>query len=362
MSHRLGSHLLVALKFLVSMMIIAWLVWRVEPEQWATLRERPKSYGLFALAMGAFLVSISISFFRWWMLVCCQGISFRLIDAFRLGSIGFLLSFVSAGSVGGDLFKMIFLARRSPGKGVEAVASVVVDRGLGLLGLVWLVALAMSGAGQTSNPELIRIGNVAVTLAIVGTLVLVALVFGGRSIDRLLTQATRLKYVGRIVARMAGPLRVFHRHPQVFVAAFGLSLGVHVMLVLSAYWIARGLFGELAPGLGDHMVIFPIAGLASALPIAPAGLGVLEVVMEWLYRVVPSEPSLASGTVVALVIEFMKILMAMLGMFFYWVADGEIDSSLKQAKVVSESEWPSRDAGVSDRRKETREDHGHQQP
>lgn len=338
MNHRLRSGLLVALKFLVPFLIIAWLVWGIEPAQWATLRERPKSYGLFALATGAFLVALSISFFRWWMLVCCQGIAFRLIDAFRLGSIGFLLSFVSAGSVGGDLFKMIFLARRSPGKGVEAVASVIVDRGLGILGLVWVVALAMSGAGQTSNPELIRIGNVAVTLAVVGSLILAALVFGGRPIDRLLTHATRLKYVGGFVARMAGPLRVFHRHPQVFVAAFGLSLGVHVMLVLSAFWVARGLFGELAPGLGDHMVIFPIACFASALPIAPAGLGVLEAAMEWLYRVVPAEPTLASGTVVALVIEFMKILMAMLGMVFYWVADREIDSSLKEARALSESE------------------------
>lgn len=338
MNHRLRRGLLVVLKFLVPLLIIAWLVWRVDAEQWTMLRERPKSYGLFALAMGAFLIAISMTFFRWWMLVRCQGISLRLIDAFRLGSIGFLLSFISAGSVGGDLFKMIFLARRSPGKGVEAVASVIVDRALGVLGLVWLVALAMSGAGRASNPELIRIGNVAVTLAIVGSLILAALVFGGRSIDRLLTRATRLNYVGGLVARMAGPLRVFHRHPQVFVTAFALSLGVHVMLVLSACWVARGLFGALAPSLGDHMVIFPIAALASALPIAPAGLGVLEVAMEWLYRVVPAEPTLASGTVVALVIEFMKILLAILGMVFYWAADREIDSSLKQARVTSESE------------------------
>ena len=66
-----------------------------------------------------------------------------MLEAFRLGSICFLLSFVSPGSVGGDVFKAIFLAQRRPGKRIEAVASVLVDRGVGLYRLLLLVAAAL---------------------------------------------------------------------------------------------------------------------------------------------------------------------------------------------------------------------------
>lgn len=333
MSRRRRTIALSAIKFLVPLLIISWLVWRVEPEQWEALRDRPIDYPLLVLAILASLLAFCISFFRWWLLVRCQGISIGIIEAFRLGAIGFLLSFVSAGSVGGDLFKMVFLARRSPGKGLEAVASVIVDRGVGLLGLIWLVALAMSQAGRPSNPELTRIGDLAVVLAVLGTAVLLLLVLGGRAIDRSLSRAARWRYVGGWIDRVAGPIRVFHRHPWVFLGALPLSLAVHLSLAVGAHLIARGLYGDLAPGIGDHFVIFPIANLASALPIAPAGLGVLEAAMEWLYRVVPAEPTVASGTLVALVCELVKVIMAIIGMIFYWVADGELKSSLAAAQT-----------------------------
>ncbi len=103
-----------------------------------------------------------------------------MLEAFRLGSICFLLSFVSAGSVGGDLFKAVFLARRRPGKRVEAVASVLVDRGVGLYGLLLVVAAALllrdparricfSRRGRRADRNLIsKIKLVTAVLATVG--------------------------------------------------------------------------------------------------------------------------------------------------------------------------------------------------
>jgi glycosyltransferase 2 family protein len=320
------------LKIAVPLLIISWLLWRIEPEQWDLLRNQRRDYPLLAAALAAALTAVCISFVRWWALVRCQGINLRLIEALRLGSIGFLLSFVSAGSVGGDLFKAIFLARRSPGKTVEAVASVVVDRGVGLLGLLLLVAWAISAAGRTSNPDLVRIGNASLGLSVVGLVMLAGLVLGGRGIDQLILWGSELRYIGGVVNRIAGPLRVFHKHPIILAWSLVMSLAVHGLLVLSAFWIARSLYGAAAPGLGDHALIFPIANLASAMPIAPAGLGVLEAAMEWLYRIVPAEPTIASGTLVALVYEIVKVILAALGILFYWTAGPDVRRSLQQVR------------------------------
>jgi glycosyltransferase 2 family protein len=334
MPPHLKSTAIKTIKFVLPAAIIAWLLWHIEPEQWELLRSQPKDYGLLTAALAAALAAVCVTFARWWALVRCQGIDLGAVEAFRLGSIGFLLSFVSAGSVGGDLFKMIFLARRSPGKGVEAVASVVVDRGVGLLGLLLLVAFAMSGAGGASNADLEKIGNASLILSAIGVCGLAGLVLGGKPIDRAIRYGVRLRYVGGLIDRIAGPLRVFHRHPVILGLSLVMSIGVHILLVLSAFWIARGLYGAAAPSLGDHTLIFPIANLASAMPIAPAGLGVLEAAMEWLYRVVPSEPTIASGTLVALVYEIVKVIMAVIGIIFYWTAATDVRRSLQEVQTA----------------------------
>jgi uncharacterized membrane protein YbhN (UPF0104 family) len=332
MTPRLRSTTVRVLKFVLPAVIIGWLLWRVEPEQWELLREQPRNYPLLGAALAAALAAVCVSFIRWWALVRCQGINLGVIEAFRLGAIGFLLSFVSAGSVGGDIFKTIFLARRSPGKGIEAVASVIVDRGIGLLGLLLLVAFAMSAAGGSSNSDLTKIGNAALGLSAIGLVTLAVLVLGGGPIDRVIVWGSRLRYVGGAVSRIAGPLRVFRRHPLMLGLSLLMSLAVHSLLVLSAFWIATSVYGAAAPSLGDHALIFPIANLASTMPIAPAGLGVLEAAMEWLYRVVPAEPTIASGMLVALVYEIVKVVMAVLGMLFYWTAAPEVRRSLSEVR------------------------------
>src|SRR6056297_152996 len=131
-------------KFVTPVVIIVWLLSRIEDPQWASLSSQPKNYPLLVLAFLVALSAITLTFVRWTILVRCQGIPLGMVEAFRLSSIGFLLNFVSAGSVGGDLFKAIFLARRSPGRRVEAVASVFVDRSLGLYGLLLIVVAAMA--------------------------------------------------------------------------------------------------------------------------------------------------------------------------------------------------------------------------
>ena len=102
--------LLTIAKFVIPIAIIAFLFMNISPEKWEKLRSQPKNYPLLATALLVALGSISISFSRWCLLVRCQGIELTIVEAFRLGAIGFLLSFVSAGSVGGDVFKAIFLA------------------------------------------------------------------------------------------------------------------------------------------------------------------------------------------------------------------------------------------------------------
>lgn len=323
-------------RFAVPMAIIGWLLWSIESEQWAELREQKKDFGVLAAALGVALLALATSFVRWGLLVRCQGIPLSMLEAFRLGAIGFLLSFVSVGSVGGDLFKAVFLARRSPGKRVEAVASVIVDRGSGLFGLLLIASLALLFAPPVAAAEdretLRQMGRGATLLMGVGVAVTAVLVVGGRSIDRFVQQVAKLRLIGPPLARAAQPLRAFHTHPWGFANSVLLSVGVQSLFAVSVFLVAAGLYGgkQSIPTLAEHFVIVPFGMLASALPIAPAGLGLFEFAVEWGYRVVPAMDTKASGTMVALVFEFVKLLLAIVGIIFYWTAGREVQQSIEE--------------------------------
>ncbi|TWT71903.1 lysylphosphatidylglycerol synthase transmembrane domain-containing protein [Crateriforma conspicua] len=321
--------LMTGAKFLIPAAIIAYLlIYRVKPEDWAEIRDQPKNFLLLAAALAVALGAMSLSFARWCLLVRAQGIHLTMLEAFRLGAICFLLSFVSAGSVGGDLFKAIFLARRRPGKRVEAVASVLVDRGVGLYGLLLLVAAALLTINPSGDADLTNIKIVTAALIATGTAVLMVLILGGRGVDSLVRWASNWPIVGPVIARVGPPLRMFHHHRLAFGASVVMSLGVQSMLAISVYLIARGLYAS-PPSFTEHFVIVPIGMLASALPLTPAGLGVFEAALEWLYTIVPATPTEAKGTLVALVFELVKVIMAAIGTVFYWTANAEVRQSLE---------------------------------
>ncbi|TWT50627.1 hypothetical protein Pla22_33700 [Rubripirellula amarantea] len=344
------TRLITALKFALPAAIIGYLVWRIEPEQWHQLSAQPKQYGLLVAALVVSIFAMMLSFARWCLLVRCQGIELTMLEAQRLGSICFLLSFVSVGSVGGDLFKAIFLAKRRPGKRVAAVASVLVDRGCGMYGLLLLVAggLMLNPGAAASNSDasaavadgsfgMEQIKWATAILIGLGTVVLAILILGGRGVDRLITWGSGLPAIGKLVATIGPPLRMFHHHPIAFAVSVIMSLGVQGSLVISMYLVAKGLYTS-PPALADHFIIVPIGMLASTLPITPAGIGVLEAAIDQLYKIVPAVPTNASGTLVALVFEMVKVVMAIIGTIFYWTASEEVRESIEEAEEVEEVE------------------------
>ena len=149
-----SPHCLIPLaKMALAVAILGFLAYRVQQNQgFARLLNEPKNWGLLAAALVCTLLSITLSFVRWHVLVNALGLSFRLVDALRLGALGFALNFVSLGSVGGDLFKAIFLAKEYPGRRTEAVATVMVDRLLGLLMMMVLASAAILIADWRDAP------------------------------------------------------------------------------------------------------------------------------------------------------------------------------------------------------------------
>ncbi|MEJ7637014.1 MAG: lysylphosphatidylglycerol synthase domain-containing protein [Singulisphaera sp.] len=96
-------------------------------------------FRFLAMAFALCLLALVSTFLRWMIIVRAQGLVLRLRDAVRVGFAGNAVDQIVPGQVGGDVLKANYL-RRSGGGTARAVASILLDRAIGILGLFTLAA------------------------------------------------------------------------------------------------------------------------------------------------------------------------------------------------------------------------------
>ncbi|TWT90659.1 hypothetical protein Mal64_10540 [Pseudobythopirellula maris] len=275
-------------KLLCGLTLLGVLAWQAQAhDSFARLVREPKRWDFLLGAVAITAAAMLVSFQRWRLVARAAGVEMSVLEALRLGSLGFAMNFIALGSVGGDVFKAAFLAKRQPGKGPAAVASVLLDRALGLFTMLAYASVAAAAAGclsyQSGMPEAaVGVGRgAAIGLAIGAVGVAIALLTPTRWIARV-AAATEL----RLGASAANLLRTWlecRSRGATMAAALAMNLFGQALLILGFYCVARGL--PLAvPGLLEHFVIAPLGLIAAALPISPNGLGTTEAAVELLYR------------------------------------------------------------------------------
>ena len=330
-----------AIKLTLASCILAYLVWQAQRhDSFTRLVHEPKRWSLLFAGFALTFASVVVSFSRWYVLVKALGLRFRLADAFRLGFLGYLLNFVSLGVVGGDLFKAVFIAREQPGKRTEAVATVVMDRVVGLYGLLVVASLAFLAlnAQQAIASDIVRtMFTITVALAAIGTVALAMLVFGRSGAQRTSRLAAGVPYLGRTFERLVVAGMAYRTHRVLLLAAIIFSTMVHGLLITAFTCIALGL-PVVAPSLGEHCVIVPMSLVGAAIPATPNGLGTLEAGIETLYRLIPAPPGPAKGdgTVVAFGYRLATMLVAAVGLIYYLAQRSKVDDLLHEAEATAE--------------------------
>lgn len=334
--------LITLLKFGTSACIIAGLCWKASSDKsFDQLAQQPKDWMLLGTATVVLLSAVLLTFFRWYLLVRALDVPLSLRDAIRFGFLGYLLMFVTVGVVGGDVLKSVFIAHQHPDRKTEAVASVVVDRMIGLYALLLVGSVSILsvplGLLDLQNPQetwqKICI-PLWITLAITGvsTLAIVMLI-GSRRLnlspwDALLERPR----IGRWLAKPVAALRVYRQRVPLLLVAGLMSVANHVLCVVAVYLVARGLFRDI-PSLGTHVMIVPMALLANTLPL-PGGLGALEAALDLLYQaVLPAEAVGSQGFLVALGYRIITMAVAMIGGVYYLLGRREVARLIHEAEA-----------------------------
>jgi uncharacterized protein (TIRG00374 family) len=322
----------------IAVAILGFLVYRLRGEGVFTrLIDEPKDWGRLAAAQCLVLFGISLNWVRWQVLVRALKLDFSFRDAFRLGALGHLLSQVSLGSVGGDLFKAMVVAREHPGKRTEAVASVVIDRVVGLYAMLLVATAGTIAAGEAAplTPELKTLTTLVVTLAIIGTfgiaLLMTPALTGPHVRERL---QKKIPVAGHTLARLFGAADAYRHERRYLFAAIAIACCTHVSLVLALWLIGQGL-PVAAPTLAATFLVGPLSLCAGAIPLTPAGLGTFEAAMNQFYTAVGSRTG--DGLLVAICFRAMTYVVAGIGAAYYVTARKKVREVLEEAEAEADA-------------------------
>ncbi len=251
---------------------------------WEKIREvfhRRVDWQLFGLAFAVYMVALVATFFRWYLLVRALGLPFRVLDAVKLGYIGSVYNLVIPGAVGGDILKAVFLVRAQPQNKAKAIASMVIDRILGLAGLFLLAGVAgLFALGRANPPVKILIG--LVWLALVAGLTALFLLFTPQLypiLDRLTARRARL---AKVVKELESAASAYRSKAGLVVGCLLASSCIHGLFVVAFYTVSRALFADI-PTFAEHFVIVPLILFTTAVPLPFGALGLTENVSAMLF-------------------------------------------------------------------------------
>jgi glycosyltransferase 2 family protein len=338
----IGRTLVAAAKILLAVAILGYLLWQAkEHDAFTRLVEQPKRWPILFLGLACTFSAALLCFVRWHLLILAVGIPVRLIDSVRLGALGFALNFVSLGSIGGDLFRAIFLAHGQPGRRTEAVATVAADR---LLGVTTMLVLASGGILAT---DLVHAPSTELALLCKTILVTTALVLVGAALLLFVPALSgpmvsglfeRIPIAGGLFGKLVSVARAYRDEKRLLAAAAMTSLLANLMYMTSFYFVASGL-PVVRPSWPEHLVVVPVASLVGAIPATPAGLGTMELAAEELYQHMPGSTGArpGDGTLVTLAHRVTMMAVALIGLVFYLGHRAEVREVYAEAEELVEA-------------------------
>ncbi|HEX6886107.1 MAG TPA: lysylphosphatidylglycerol synthase transmembrane domain-containing protein [Planctomycetota bacterium] len=271
---------------------------------------RDMAPGGLVLAQVLFLAAILTIVTRWWRLLALAGCPTSWWNALRLTFLGLFFNNVMPGATGGDLVKGVMVAKENPGRGAEALVTVLADRVFGLLALAVLALLVVLVAHEVEEFAALRryllygLGAVLLGLALYANKGLRRRVGLSALVDRIPVGA-KLRSLDR--AALA-----YLKQPGPMLGAFAFSCVNHLLVTFGAVTLGQALGVSASQvSLVEWFVVVPVANLVSAVPLAPGGWGVGELAFAGLFQMIGASPAL--GVAVSVTFRLSQLGLSLLG-------------------------------------------------
>lgn len=260
-------------RLLIGVALIGLLFWAglVDVRVLAGALMRP---GLLAGAVIALFAALPVAALRWHLLLRVQGIRLPGRSTLKVVLASAFFSTFLPGAVGGDLVRSGYIVRAAHGRASTGLLSILMDRVLGLAGLVAVAALVSALHPREVPP--------AMTAALWITVAMLALtIYALPRITRVLGRhppppAPRWRAtLARSMWELNQALATYRRAWGALAAGLMLSMAVCALDIAGLLLVMRAMEIGALPWIQQALAC-TLALIANNLPVTPGGLGVGE--------------------------------------------------------------------------------------
>jgi uncharacterized protein (TIRG00374 family) len=267
-----------ALRLAIAAGLTGVILWKSDPAEIARIALAAAPWWL-AWACGLVLIDRALMAWRWLLLL--RPLTSEAPPPLNVVMrVFFVSTFVGTAlpSVGGDAVRALSL-RRHAVPGTSAVASVAMDRALGVVAIL-LLGLASLAAFSAPVPR-----GVFVILGLGGitSAALALVIFSGPVAAFAAGAAAQLPgaRVRRVAQGLLDAVRTYRHHHGILAMVSAASIGVQILRVLQAWCLGRALGLELP--LTTYFVSIPVILLIMLLPVTVNGLGTGQAAFLWTF-------------------------------------------------------------------------------
>lgn len=281
------------ISFCVAIAIVVFFVRRLNIDPHAVWENIVHAnLGLYAVAIGLYYLSFFARAVRWRWMLKQAGLSeaegYPIPDNRGLMEIFLLSWFVNCVVPAkiGDAYRCYLLKRRSGAPISRSLGTIFAERLTDLAVLFTMMALAGVVAFRGQLPsQATRTLTIGSALLAAAAIFVAALWFGRHAIERRLPERIRSQF-GQLHDSIFACLRRPWR-------PVGISVLIWCCDGLRLYLVAASLHGNVSFSVAVFVAL--MSALLTILPITPAGLGVVELAMVAVLKIVDVDPSLAGS-------------------------------------------------------------------
>jgi glycosyltransferase 2 family protein len=304
---------LTALKFAVSAVLLGLLFSRIDVGRlWASARRASPLWLL--IAMVVYSANVLAATWRWHVLLDAQGIQVRRRPLLGSYLVALFFNNFLPSNIGGDVIRIRDTARAARSTTLATMV-VLVDRGLGLMGLVLVAAMGASLAASSRHaatliwPVWLWAGFLA------GAAASAPAVFAPDGVGRLLQPLTVFhpEWVGGRIKKLTAALSRFRDRPVALAGCFGGAIFVQAATAVFYFTVAHALHLDVT--LWDLAVIVPLSFIVQMLPLSVNGFGLREATFAFYFTRV-GQP-IESALLLSLVATALTMLFSLTGAAVY---------------------------------------------
>ncbi len=247
---------------------------------------------LFFTAFFVFFFVYILCFYRWQMLLNTAKVHISLRRTVISFAGGVCFSLVLPSSIGGDLIRSIDLSRHT-NKPKEVIATVLLDRLSGYVGLVILLILSLFfGWRFVKDNKIVVVSAIIITGLLLTILLVLFNRFAYSKVNELLHSPNAGK-IRELIKDLHQEMHLFRHHKVVLANNLFFSLFVQAISSVSAFIVALSL--GIKVNIIYFFIFMPIIGVVTLLPISIGGAGIREWMTVLLFKNVGVDRHLAAG-------------------------------------------------------------------